>query len=158
MYKKYFLHLFAMMMVAMLSVSLGSCSSDDDVNSNELEGIWGLVHSEGYDYEDPEEPLEWNENHNPLNPNSYDDLKIEIINTNGNTYLITQYYWSPYSKTWQMDDTRITATLNGKTLILNGGFKGTILTLNSTQLVIERKEGNKYYVKETYRKLSSIGE
>ena len=61
MYKKYFLHLFAMMMVAMLSVSLGSCSSDDDVNSNELEGIWGLVHSEGYDYEDPEEPLEWNE-------------------------------------------------------------------------------------------------
>lgn len=157
MYKKNFMHLMAIMMVAVLGVSFVSCSSDDDVNSNDLEGIWGLVHSEGYDYEDPEEPLEWNENYNPLNPNSYDDLKIEIINTNGNTYLFTQYYWSSYYKSWRMD-TKLTATLNGKTLSFDGGIKGAILTLNSTQLVTERKEGNTFYIKQTFRKLSSIGE
>lgn len=144
----------AMMVVTLVSVNFTSCSSDDDdVSSTELEGVWGLVHSEGYDYEDPSEPLEWNEDFNPLSPGT-DDLKVEIINTNGNTYLFNQYYWSSYSKVWRLQE-NYKATLNGKTLTTEDGDKVTILTLNSTQLVIEAKS-EKRYVKQTLRKLSSI--
>lgn len=143
-------------MVTMLGLSFTSCSSDDDISTDNLEGVWGLVHSEGYDNED--EHYEWNDDYNPISPSSYDDLKIEIINTTGNTYLLTQYYWSTYSKTWKLDDKYI-ARLEGKKLITEDQevAEVTIVSLTSSQLIVEAKT-NYRYIKQTFRKLSSIGD
>ena len=80
--KKYFMHLMAIMMVAMLGVGLASCSNDDDddknvttsVNPKDLVGTWGLTHAEGWEMWQGQKET-YNETYDPLNPSSDDDQK-----------------------------------------------------------------------------------
>ena len=136
-----------------------ACSDDDDdIDSNLIEGSWGLVHSEGFDNRDMSEPLKWDFDCNPLSPSSYDDFKMDIIKLEGNEYYVEQYYWSSYSRKWQKDET-YKCKLDGNTIlpmsddveIAEATFK--IKDLTSTNLTLEAKEGDSYYSKEIFKRL-----
>ena len=150
--KKLFISMLTFMMGAMLSIGLTSCSKDN-ISEDNLEGTWGLVHSEGYYKDNNGNKVSWDIDFNPLSPSSSSDLKTVILNTTNNTYLFTQYYWSTYSNTWKFDS-EYKAQLKGKILIYNGE-EINILKLTSTQLIIEAEMDSRYG-KQTFRKLSSI--
>lgn len=142
-----------------LPMIMCSCSSDDDgVDSNLIEGSWGLVHSEGFDKEDPSELLEWDFDCNPLSPSSYDDERIDIVKIEGNEYYMEYYYYSTYSKKWVKDDS-YSMTIKGSTItpivtdedLKNASIK--ILDLTSTNMTIEAKQGSIYYTKSIYKRL-----
>lgn len=147
-------------LVLVLPFIFTGCSSDDDDDLDPVlvEGTWGLVHSEGFDYEDPTDPLDWDYDCNPLNPSSYDDEKFDIINTEGNKYYMENYYYSTYSKKWVKDDS-YSVIIKGNTItpIIDDedidviGIK--ILNLTSTSLTIEAKMGKIYYNKSIYKRL-----
>ena len=138
-------------------VAFASCSKDDDddYDFNMIEGSWGLVHSEGYENDDPDEPLEWNFNCNPLNPSSYNDARMDIVKIEGNKYYRVDYYWSEYSKKW-VKDQEYTFTINGNKVIPDDeeGVNIKILDLTSTSMTLEVKEGSTYYVKAIFKKLN----
>ena len=136
-----------------------SCSSDDDdIDYNLIEGSWGLVHSEGYNNEDPSDPFDWNYDCNPLNPSSYDDEKFDIVRTEGNKYYLESYYYNTYSKKWVKDDS-YSVSINGNNITPittdeeyeNVSVK--ILDITSTNLTIEVKQGSVYYLKEIHKRL-----
>lgn len=74
------------LLAIIISVNLTACSDDDkDVNSNSLEGTWGLTHiieetGEEYEY-DPYNPT----------PNTDDELKIVFKKTGNNSYTMDLY-------------------------------------------------------------------
>mgnify|MGYP001520507856 CR=1 FL=1 len=148
--------LFLLAMLPMLLFT--SCSDDDDIDFNLIEGSWGLIHSEGYE-KDPSDLLEWDYNCDPLNPSSYDDAKIDIVKIDENKYYQVAYYWSVFSKKWVKEDEGYTFTISGNKIIpisndeeySNASFK--ILSLTSTGLTVEAKEGSTYYAKSVYKRL-----
>ena len=156
--KKYFMHLMAIMMVAMLSVGFASCSNDDDedknvttsVNPKDLVGTWGLTHAEGWEIWEGQKET-YNDTYDPLNPTSDEDQKMVITNPSGNTLDFVIYEWDEILKKWS-DDTKISLTLNGNT-IESGSIKMEVLSVTSTQLVLEMS-GNTFYEKQTYKKLN----
>lgn len=147
------------MAIVLPMVLFSACSDDDDVDSALLEGSWGLVHSEGYDNRDMSEPLEWNYDCNPLSPSSYNDARIDIVKIEGNKYYMENYYYSSYSKKWIKEDDSYSMTLSDNIItpitddeeIKNAIFK--IVSLTSTSLTIEAREGSTYYTKMIYKKL-----
>ena len=64
------LRLIGMAIVAIImSVNFAACSDDDeDIDVNQLEGNWGLVLDEGYEYYEGEKES-WNESYDPAKPN-----------------------------------------------------------------------------------------
>lgn len=150
-------HLFLLATLPLLFFS--SCSSDDGLDYDLIEGSWGLVHSEGFDKEDPSDPVEWEYNCNPLAPSTYDDAKIDIMRIEDNKFFMESYYYSTYSKKWVKHNEGYSITIKGNTVIptINGeefieaGFQ--IVDLTSTNLVIEVKEGSTYYAKNIYKRL-----
>lgn len=151
---------FLFLLAIALPLVFASCSKDDDgIDSNLIEGSWGLVHSEGFDKEDPSEPLEWDFDCNPLSPSSYDDARIDIVKIEGNKYYMENYYYSVYSRKWVKEDDSYSMTIKGNTItpimpdedLSDASFK--ILDLTSTNLTIEAKRGATYYAKIIYKRL-----
>ncbi len=63
------LRLIGMAIVAIvMSVNFAACSDDDeDIDVNQLEGNWGLVLDEGYEYYEGEKES-WSDSYDPTNP------------------------------------------------------------------------------------------
>ena len=138
------LRLIGMAMVAiMMSVNFAACSDDDDdIDVSQLEGTWGLVRSAGWELCSEEtEKDEWDFTCDPYNPND-DSEKLVIKKLTDNSYSVTAYYYSTYSKSWEPEGNQI-FTLDGKTLIINksdDGYFGygnpVIEALTSDKLVL----------------------
>ena len=155
--KKYFMHLLAAMMVAMLSVGFASCSSDNDDNEvpetttfnvKDLVGTWGLTHAEGWDMWDGQKET-FSDDYDPENPTSEDALKMVITHPSGNTFKIVQYEWDEWKKDWveafsgeaELDANKLTA------------YNMTFLSVSATQLVAEVSAGSLGYTKQTYKRM-----
>ena len=156
--KKYFMHLLAVVMVAMLSVGFASCSSDNDdnevienpsVNVKDLVGTWGLIHSEGWTMLQGQKET-FSNDYDPENPTSEDVTKMVITNPSGNTFEILQYQWDEWKKDWgesfsgeaELDANKLTA------------YNMTFLSVNATQLVVEISAGGLGYTKQTYKRMN----
>ena len=147
-----------MYVVVMIStVSLVSCSDDDeDLNGDpsKLYGMWEPVHAEGYDKGGDEEDS-WNKDLNASN--DFDEYyRVEILD--GNTYKTYGYY----SGSWHVQE-RGTFSLEGNKIYLDGDRDnpGTITSINDSQMVLESTEEETYggivyisYDKVTYRKVN----
>ena len=119
-----------------MSVNFVACSDDDeDIDTAQLEGTWGLTNDEGYEvYEGEKES--WNDQYDPANPISDCD-----------------------NNQWHQNDTE-KFTLDGNNLIpVDGGTEFTsvkLLVVNSSQLVVEQKETDEdgdFYRKMTYKRM-----
>ena len=144
--KNYFNYLF-IALTLVFSISLSSCSDDDENvgSKNDLIGTWQSIHSEGYiTYtEYPEDNEEWNE-----------DYK------NGETTTFYQDY------TFKENSEEGTWSLSGNKLTMNykGYYEGEdwtevwkILELNTNTFVFELHEKDSegdFYTKETLKKIS----
>ena len=136
-----------------MSVNFAACSDDDeDIDVNQLEGNWGLVLDEGYEYYEGEKES-WNESYDPTE----DCEKITISKVSDNTYSVTFYY---YNNKWNQSSTE-KFTLDGNN-ILPVDEEDTevssmkLLVANSSQLVVEikgRDEEGDFYNKMTYKRL-----
>lgn len=139
-----------------MSVNFVACSVDDeDIDTAQLEGTWGLTNDEGYEvYEGEKES--WNDQYDPANPIS-DCEKVIISKIADNTYSMT--YYDYYNNQWHQNDTE-KFTLDGNNLIpVDGGTEFTsvkLLVVNSSQLVVEQKETDEdgdFYRKMTYKRM-----
>ena len=158
--KKNFLwSMLAAVMVAMLSVSFASCSSDDDdnkgsenvaISAKNMVGTWGLVHSEGWEIWQGQKET-FNDTYDPLNPKTDEDEKMEITNPSGNSLYFVTYEWDEIFKEWD-SDTRFTLTLEGNNLT-GGGMDLKVLSLTTDQMVLEMSSDS-FYNKQTYKKLN----
>lgn len=139
-----------------MSVNLAACSDDDeDIDTAQLEGNWGLVLDEGYYYEDGQKES-WSDSYDPSNPTE-DCERIVISKTGSNTYSVVNYYY--YDGEWRQSDTD-KFTLDGTRLFPVDADaevgSAEIITANSSELVIEMKgvdEDGDYYNKMTYKRL-----
>ena len=97
-----------------MSVNFVACSDgDEDIDTAQLEGTWGLTNDEGYEvYEGEKES--WNDQYDPANPIS-DCEKVIISKIADNTYSMT--YYDYYNNQWHQNDTE-KFTLDGNNLIL----------------------------------------
>ncbi|MCQ2246546.1 MAG: lipocalin family protein [Bacteroidaceae bacterium] len=149
--------LLSLALISLLTCTLlASCSKDDkSVDPTVFEGTWGLTHAEGWIIEDGEKD-EFNIDCNPLSPSSYDDEKMEIINTTGNNYRVDQYSYSKWSKAW-VKNTTFTGTLNGNVFTYTADGETItmkILSVNETRMELEiTHSNNDYYSKVSLRKL-----
>ena len=155
--KKYFMHLMAAMMVAMLSVGFASCSSDNDdnevpetttVNVKDLVGTWGLTHAEGWDAVLGQKET-FSDDYDPENPKGGDDTKMVITNPSGNTFVIVQYEWDDFKKDW-VEEFSGEAELDANKLT---AYNMTFLSVSATQLVAEVSAGSLGYTKQTYKRM-----
>ena len=133
------LRLIGMAIVAIvMSVNFTACSDDDDdIDIAQLEGTWGLVRDEGYEYYEGEKES-WNDSYDPANPTE-DCEKIVISKVADNTYSFASSYY--YGNQWHTGDTG-KFTLDGNKLIPVDGDAGEFTELvvaNSNELVIETK-------------------
>ena len=145
-------------MIALLAsmFSFSACSDDDDeIDVKQLEGTWGLIRDEGYEY-DEDGKDSWNDPYDPANP-SDDSEKLIISKISDNTYSVVHYEY--YNGTWHSYATE-KFTLNGNKLIpVDGdseGFNVKLLSANSKLLVIEIKGKDEYgdmYNKMTYKRM-----
>ena len=150
------LRLIGMAIVAIvMSVNFTACSDDDDdIDIAQLEGTWGLVRDEGYEYYEGEKES-WNDSYDPANPTE-DCEKIVISKVADNTYSFASSYY--YGNQWHTGDTG-KFTLDGNKLIPVDGDAGKFTELvvaNSNELVIETKgtdEDGEYYNKMTYKRM-----
>lgn len=143
----------------LLILSLSSCGkNNDEPNSNQLEGVWGLAH-EDYYMSDSELPKN-SEDYNPYDPSSSSDLKLVVVNTKDNIYLFSQYHWNKSKETW-IYDKKFTAVLEDGKLIVESPSNNNIeiISFNSKQLEIKRgsylDDSYSLCVIQTYRKLSN---
>lgn len=122
------------LLAIIISVNLTACSDDDkDVNSNSLEGTWGLTHiieetGEEYEY-DPYNPT----------PNTDDELKIVFKKTSDNSYTMDLY--NPANAgNWELIES-VTGVLNQNTFTfsLEGEAPRTLIIqeLTSNQLKVK---------------------
>lgn len=144
-------------MIALLAsvFSFSACSDDDeDIDVNQLEGSWGMIHNEGYAYYEGEKES-WNDNYDPANPT--EDCEKITITKSDNIYSVVHYEY--YNNKWNQTSTE-KFTLDGANLVpvgesdIDGSVK--LLTANSTQLTIEikgRDEDGDFYNKLTYKRM-----
>ena len=144
--KNYFNYLFVALTLV-FSISLSSCSDDDENvgSKNDLIGTWQCIHSEGYEKDNkyPEDNDKWDE-----------DYK--------NGYVIT----FNDDKTFNHEGEEGTWSLSGNKLTMNykGYYEGEdwtevwkILELNTNTFVFELHEKDSegdFYTKETLKKIS----
>ena len=106
--KKYFMHLLAVMMVAMLSVGFASCGGDDDdtpAPAAELpydsavlktfEGTWGLYRIETLELENG-----YTKYFSPEFPSTQDDRKLVITRSADNKLNFIMYAWDENKNDW----------------------------------------------------------
>lgn len=107
------------LLAIIISVNLTACSDDDkDVNSNSLEGTWGLTEATFLERGSGAEQSEsWTEIYNPFNP-TQDCTKIVIQKSTDNSYFIQPFYY--YNSQWNNID-KFLCTWDGNVLI--GGEK-----------------------------------
>jgi hypothetical protein len=147
---------FAIIAIVM-SVNFAACNDDDeDIDVNQLEGNWGLVLDEGYEYYEGEKDS-WSDSYDPANPTE-DCEKITISKVSDNIYSVIHYYY--YNNQWNQSDTE-KFTLDGNNLLPVDEEDTEIssmklLVANSSQLVVEikgRDEEGDFYNKMTYKRL-----
>lgn len=140
-----------------MSVNFAACSDDDeDIDTNQLEGTWGMVHAEGY-FHNEGENFPFNETFDPTNPIE-DYEKMVISKESDNIYSVVNYVY--HNNQWVMEDTD-RFTLDGTTIFPvdsenDGPSSMKIVKVNSQELVIESKgtdEYGEYYDKVTYKRL-----
>ena len=139
------------LLMVVLCLNFTACGDDDDdIDLSPLEGTWGLVRSAGWELCSEEtEKDEWDDSYDPYNPsNDGMDEKLVIKKLTDNSYSVTAYYYSTYSKSWEPEGNQI-LTLDGKTLIINksdDGYFGygnpVIEALTSGKLVLHIKYDN----------------
>lgn len=126
------------------SISGGASGKDG------LEGVWGLVHYELKCFDNGVVQNEI-EDFNPYNPSSDGDLKIAIIKTPADKYLVTTYYWDEKEKDWIVDY-KMTWTVKGNNIIdpddpsSMATFKLTSDTLTLEETYSESKEEGSEWV------------
>ena len=145
-------------MIALLAsaFSFSACSDDDeDIDVNQVEGTWGLILDEGYEYYEGEKES-WKDEYDPANPTE-DCEKLIISKVSDNTFSVVHYYY--YNNRWNQSSTE-KFTLDGSNLIPVDGSSEVesvkLLVANSKQLVIEIKgvdEDGDLYNKMTYKRM-----
>lgn len=140
-----------------MSVNFAACSDDDeDIDTAQLEGNWGLVLDEGYYYEDGQKES-WSDSYDPSNPTE-DCEKVTISKVSDNTYSMVHYEY--YNNQWNQSYTE-KFILDGNNL-LPADEENTevssvkLLVANSSQLVVEIRgvdEDGDFYNKMTYKRL-----
>lgn len=144
-------------LMVVLCLNFAACSDDDDdIDVSQLEGTWGLVLDEGYEYYEGEKDS-WSDSYDPANPTE-DCEKITISKVSDNIYSVIHYYY--YNNQWNQSDTE-KFTLDGNNLLPVDEEDTEIssmklLVANSSQLVVEikgRDEEGDFYNKMTYKRL-----
>lgn len=135
-----------------MTFSFSACSDDDEIsNASDLLGVWDPIHAEGYEISDGEKET-WNKNVDATS-NLADYNRVEFLD--GGIY--NSYY---YSNGWKVDIENGTYQLNGKKIHISheeGTYDLTIVSLTSTQMILEAKEswdGEEFYEKVTYEKIN----
>lgn len=144
--------LFLLGLFSIMTFSFSACSDDDEIgNASELLGLWEPIHAEGYEISGGEKET-WNEDVDAAS-NYADYNRVEFLD--GGIY--NSYY---YSNGWKVDIENGTYQLNGKKLHVSheeGSYELTIVSLTSTQMILEAKEswnGEEFYEKVTYEKIN----
>ena len=151
---------------------LFSCTKES-LTKNNIEGTWGLTHYELYDEVDGEMMNQENGDCNPFAPVDDDDQKIVIINTTGNDYLITPYYWDNKKSIWVSDASdKVTWTIIDNKIYSDGENKGQLFQLTSDSLSLEYTSKDEeigwlygkekvqvvHYLKYVFRRMSDLSE
>jgi len=137
-----------------MSLNFVACDDDDDEGCNccQLEGTWGLVREEGFEYINGQKE-NYDETNDPTNPND-DSEKVVIKKVGGNKYTWTYYEF--YTGQWHEQETE-TFTLEGNKIIPAQVDPEVhyikVVTANEKHLVIEqggKDEDGEFYAKLTY--------
>lgn len=145
-------------------LTLASCSKESNQKAL-LEGTWGLVH---YDYTTNTDGTQntRSTDYDPYNPVSSDDGKVALLNTQGNTFLMTFYVWDVTNKEW-VAATKYSVEYRSNQLYYAETKRSIDITsLTSTQLILEAPVYS--YPQETqtiighsrmvFRKMKNVGE
>ena len=141
--------------LSIMTFGFSACSDDGDEigNASELLGLWEPIHAEGYEIFDGERDA-WDEDVNAAS-NDADYNRVEFLD--GGIY--NNYY---YYNGWKKDVANGVYKLNGKKLVVRNDeeeetYELTIVSLTSTQLILETKESwgdEEFYEKVTYKKIN----
>lgn len=151
-----------------------SCNkATSDSKTPNIEGTWGLTHAERYVEINGEAVEDTNGNYNPFSPSTKEDCKWVIINTTGNKYSISFYYWFPKLQSWELSGNGREVSISGNILTnLDNQFSYPIeiteKTLSFEYTMDDIVDGGKYgkegsvnrhvRVKQTLRKMGELGE
>ena len=104
---------FCLLLFSFLNVS---CNKDNN-QSYTIEGTWGLVYYNVTLQAGNELISNKQGDCDPFNPTGEMNAKYSFINTNDNTYLLTEFSWNDKKKEWQFAD-KGTFRMNGNVLTL----------------------------------------
>ena len=99
-----------------------------------IEGTWGLIH-----YETRAEGLVASQSKgdcNPFAPVGDDDLKLVILNTSGNDYLVTYYSWNRSNNEWR-SSRKESWTIDGNQLFRGASDNPSQLSFSSDSFTME---------------------
>jgi hypothetical protein len=131
-------------------------------SNNNVEGSWGLVHYEEKETVDGIITREYKGDCNPFSPSDPDwDLKLSIIHTNDNDYLVTLLEWNKVKMSWcPMDGVKpFTWTIKKNRIVaVNGQPSPEEVSINSNTFCLEETRSfgkSETSTKRVFRKIES---
>ncbi|MBO4657184.1 MAG: hypothetical protein J5639_05370 [Bacteroidales bacterium] len=124
-----------------------------------LAGEWGLVLFEWEEYLDGVRVDGASITLDPADPNTDDDMKLEISHVDGNEYRFVSYEWSPKQGDWKQLANFI-VTVNGNKMVVDDEevtFKvsGNTLTITAEESEVDEDGTWTWRDKNVYKRLSA---
>lgn len=153
-----------------LLLFLNGCKKES-IESYEIEGTWGRIHEEYVEKASGKIVYESSTNYNPFKPTSEEDELIDILNIEGNRYMIEFSYWNNKKSSWEKssDGPNTFRLINNRIEFEEkvdvDGSMITFFTFSKDRLTLEAsgsyfEEGQKIdaEMKIIYRKMSSFSD
>lgn len=135
---------------------MASCTGGGGSN---LIGTWGLTQFSWEEYLDGELIDSDSMTLDPADPNTDDDMKLDISHIDGDEYLFTSYEWSPKKGEWRQL-ANLTVTIQGNKIIYDGENVTFSVSGNTLTITVEESEVDEdgtwvFREKNIYKRLSS---
>ena len=122
-------------------------------------GTWGLTLFEWQEYYNGELVDSASITLDPTDPNTDDDMKLDITHIDGNDYLFVSYEWSPKLGDWKQI-AKLTVTIEGNKAIYEGeevifNVSGNTLTITAEETEIDEDGTWTWRDKNVYKRLSA---
>lgn len=157
---------------ALSSIVLGilllplSCKKQEKVNSDDLEGRWGLIYTEITEKVSGKIVNQDSGEYNPYNPSDEEDELVDILNIEGYKYMIQFSHWDVKKAHWVSESGQTVIIKNNKVYTEGHEDEATGISASGERLILEASgtyydeyDGNgmvDYYAKKTYRKMCSF--
>ena len=121
-----------------LSASLLLSCSKEEMTKRKIEGTWGLTHYESFEFLGSVK-VGAEGDCNPFAPDGVNDKKIVIINSSGNEYLVTHYYWNQAKSEWRSSFEQHWI-IDGDQILTRANEAPYTITYSSDSFTMERTE------------------